>query len=249
MAVIRVNKNKNYTVMSNNHFRDKRLSLKAKGLLSQMLSLPEDWDYSINGLAAINKESVGVIRGILKELKECGYLVVSKKMPDETDSGRIEYVYDIYEQGVGKQDIEKQGIEKQHLVFSTQLNTNNKVNNNKINNNTISKDIEKTPTTYGNEDINELFEEWEKHCGFKIDSKVKGNRYACNRLIKSRGKENVIKALPYVAESQEDKYAPTISNFMDLADKWNNLGVWVKKKKVTNHLKYGKIVIPAKERS
>ena len=58
MAVFRVEKNKGYTVMSNHHLRNKELSLKAKGLLSQMLSLPEDWDYTLAGLSLINRESI-----------------------------------------------------------------------------------------------------------------------------------------------------------------------------------------------
>ena len=119
MSVIRVNKTKNYTVMSNEHLKDKRLSLKAKGLLSVILSLPDTWDYSISGLVAICKESETAVKSTLNELKSCGYLVVTKKMPNETESGRIEYVYDIFEkaqtekQGVEKQGVEKQGVEKQ----------------------------------------------------------------------------------------------------------------------------------------
>ena len=58
MAVFRVEKNSGYTVMSNHHLRNRALSLKAKGLLSQMLSLPEDWDYTLQGLARINRESI-----------------------------------------------------------------------------------------------------------------------------------------------------------------------------------------------
>ena len=68
MGVFRVEKNANYTVMSNYHLRDKSLSLKAKGLLSQMLSLPEDWDYTLSGLASINKEGKDAIRSAVKEL-------------------------------------------------------------------------------------------------------------------------------------------------------------------------------------
>lgn len=103
--------------------------------------------------------------------------------------------------------------------------------------------LEKTPETFGNSDINDLFDEWERVCGYKITSKVKLNRYTCQRLIKSRGKESILKALPYVAESQSDKYAPNIVNFMDLEEKWNALGVWYKKKYVTNFNKNGKITI------
>ena len=62
MAVFRVERNRGYTVMSNHHLRNKELSLKAKGLLSQMLSLPEDWDYTLAGLALINKEKIDAIR-------------------------------------------------------------------------------------------------------------------------------------------------------------------------------------------
>ena len=65
MSVFRVEKNKGYTVMSNHHLRNHALSLKAKGLLSQMLSLPEDWDYTLQGLAQINKESIDAIREAL----------------------------------------------------------------------------------------------------------------------------------------------------------------------------------------
>ena len=61
MAVFRVERNKGYTVMSNHHLRNKELSLKAKGLLSQMLSLPEDWDYTLKGLSLINREKIDAI--------------------------------------------------------------------------------------------------------------------------------------------------------------------------------------------
>ena len=68
MAVFRVERSKDYTVMSNHHLRNKELTLKAKGLLSQMLSLPEDWDYTLKGLAAINRESIDAIRtAVLKD--------------------------------------------------------------------------------------------------------------------------------------------------------------------------------------
>lgn len=96
-SVCRVNKNANYTVMSNYHLRSTNLSLKAIGLLSKVLSLPENWDYSISGLTAICKEKETSIKAALDELKHWGYLTVTKLMPNETKSGRIEYVYDFYE--------------------------------------------------------------------------------------------------------------------------------------------------------
>lgn len=70
--------------MSNYHLRGKNLSYKAKGLLSLMLSLPEDWDYSINGLVSISKEGVKAIRNILQELQRYGYLVIEKTKWDKS---------------------------------------------------------------------------------------------------------------------------------------------------------------------
>ena len=75
MAVFRVEKNHNYTVMSNYHLRDTRLTLKSIGLLSKMLSLTDEWDYTTRGLAAICKEGVDAIGAALKELESHGYLV------------------------------------------------------------------------------------------------------------------------------------------------------------------------------
>lgn len=111
--VIRVNKAKDYTVMSNYHLRDTDISLKAKGLLSQMLSLPEEWDYTVEGLCTINRESRSAIENALDELKKAGYLLITKLMPNQTKSGRIEYQYDIYEQPPKKQGVENQPLENQ----------------------------------------------------------------------------------------------------------------------------------------
>ena len=96
MSVFRVEKNKGYTVMSNHHLRNHALSLKAKGLLSQMLSLPEDWDYTLQGLAQINKESIDAIREAVRELERAGYIERSRER-DERGCLRGT-VYTIYEQ-------------------------------------------------------------------------------------------------------------------------------------------------------
>lgn len=111
MSVVRVEKNSDYTVVNNSYIRDKSISLKAKGLLSIILSLPDDWEYSVAGLASICSENETAIKSALSELKKNGYLVVVKKMPGETKSGRIEYEYTFFEQPCQKQEGEKQGIE------------------------------------------------------------------------------------------------------------------------------------------
>ena len=83
MPVIRANRNENYTVMSNVHLKDKRMTLKAKGLLSVVLSLPPDWDYSFAGLVAICKESETAMKSAIKELKEFGYLTITKERDEK----------------------------------------------------------------------------------------------------------------------------------------------------------------------
>ena len=143
MTVMRTFKNKNYTVMSNTHLRDKNLSLKAKGLLSVMLSLPDNWNYSIAGLVAICKENETAIKSALNELKENGYLIVNKLKPSKATKGKIGYEYLIFETpdkeeqkklmkqsqegcflGVEIQGVEIQGVEIQGVENHGQLNTN-----------------------------------------------------------------------------------------------------------------------------
>ena len=96
MSVFRVERNKGYTVMSNHHLRNKELSLKAKGLLSQMLSLPEDWDYTLAGLSQINREKIDAIREAVRELERAGYIVRSRKRDEKGRLRSADYV--IYEQ-------------------------------------------------------------------------------------------------------------------------------------------------------
>ena len=96
MAVFRVERNKGYTVMSNHHLRNRELSLKAKGLLSQMLSLPEDWDYTLAGLSHINREKIDAIREAIKELEQAGYIVRSRTRDEKGRLRGADYV--IYEQ-------------------------------------------------------------------------------------------------------------------------------------------------------
>ena len=131
MAIIRMNKSSDYTVMSNAHLKEKNMSLKAKGLLSLMLSLRDDWEYSVEGLVSICKESEVAVKSALNELKKFNYLKVTKLLPNQTETGRIEYIYDIFEkpqQGIEKQGVENLGVEIldveiQALENQGQLNT------------------------------------------------------------------------------------------------------------------------------
>ena len=104
MAVIRVIKSKDYTVMSNTHLRDKRLSLKAVGLLSIVLSLPDDWNYTVKGLVGSVKDGERAVNGALSELKQYGYLQVNKLYPN-SERNKIEYQYVFYEKPQGIQNV------------------------------------------------------------------------------------------------------------------------------------------------
>ena len=96
MAVFRINKTRDYTVMSNHHFRNTALSLKAKGLLSLMLSLPENWDYTLKGLARICRDGVDSISAGVRELEQHGYLIRERVRNSNGQLGAI--IYTILEQ-------------------------------------------------------------------------------------------------------------------------------------------------------
>lgn len=153
--IFRVNKTKGFSVMSNYHLQDKNLSLRAKGLLSLMLSLPDDWKFSIAGLASLCIEKEQAVKSSLDELKASHYVVVTKLLPNQTASKRIEWLYDIYEkpqtedlereqspveqppvtqgvvtQGVVSQAVDSQGIENQGLQ-NTKVQTTKEQNTKK----------------------------------------------------------------------------------------------------------------------
>lgn len=92
MAVYRVEKTHDYTVMANHHLRDERLSLKAKGLLSMLLSLPDDWEISIRGLASIVTDGVGAVQTGINELIEAGYIVRRRQHADTGAFAGFEYI-------------------------------------------------------------------------------------------------------------------------------------------------------------
>lgn len=122
--VFKINKTEDYSIISNKFLREKDMSLKAKGLLAMMLSLPDSWVYSINGLVAICKEEESAIKTTLQELKRFGYLSIDKCMPNTTQSGRIEYVYNIYEEPHQKQEGDFLPLEILTLENQGQYNTN-----------------------------------------------------------------------------------------------------------------------------
>lgn len=143
MPIIRVVKNKNYTIMSNYHLKDKKLSLKAKGLLSVMLSLPDNWDFSLAGLKIICKESINSINGAIHELEDNQYMKRNKVY----ENGKIkDWEYIIYEEP--NLFLKNEDIENEDIGIEEQVNTNNNINTNNIKenktkeNNVINVDVE-----------------------------------------------------------------------------------------------------------
>ena len=152
MPVFRVIKNDNYTVMSNYHLRDKQLSLKAKGLLSFMLSLPDNWDYSLNGLESVLLEKETAIKTALDELKERKYLRINK---ERNSKGLYEYHYNIYEYPyypeVENPEVDIPEVDIPAVENQTQINTN-KINTNKKDICSLSDDFDKLWSIYPRKD-------------------------------------------------------------------------------------------------
>ena len=123
MSVVRVHKDANFTVMSNYHFKEKKMSLKSKGLLSLMLSLPDDWDYSVAGLATLSKDGKDSVMSALGELEKFGYLTRTRLTDDRGRFAGIEY--NIYEKPVADKPISANSIQEEPISEKqAQSNTN-----------------------------------------------------------------------------------------------------------------------------
>ena len=227
MATFRVNKTSDYTVISNHHLREKGMSLKAKGLLTLMLSLPENWDYSISGLASICAENETAIKTGLNELKKFGYLRISKIFPNKKRGNKkIEYVYEIFEkplkedkrqkeqtteeQTLESQVVENQGVENlplesQAVENQGQLNTK-ELNTNKLN----TKEVSTKEYTYVKNEFSRLCEEI-KNNWIKIahEYKLSGTQLkitekrkrVINNLLKEYSLEEVIQSMEKIHTS------------------------------------------------
>ena len=227
MATFRVNKTSDYTVISNYHLREKGMSLKAKGLLTLMLSLPENWDYSISGLASICAENETAIKTGLNELKKFGYLRISKIFPNKKRGNKkIEYVYEIFEkplkedkkqkeqkteeQTLESQVVENQGVENlplesQAVENQGQLNTK-ELNTNKLN----TKEVSTKEYTYVKNEFSRLCEEIKnnwieiaheyKLSGTQLKITEKRKR-VINNLLKEYSVEEVLQAMEKIRTS------------------------------------------------
>lgn len=157
MSVIRIHKTNNFTVMSNYHFKEKKMSLKAKGLLSLMLSLPDDWNYSVSGLVRLSKDGKDSVMTALAELEKFGYLSRAQMVNDKGQFSGIEY--NIFEQPqqekaiAAKQDAANQVSVNQDAEKPLQLNTNQSITKN---NKDINKSNTKQEAAISDDDMYEL---------------------------------------------------------------------------------------------
>lgn len=151
MAVIRTIKNENYTTMCNTHLRDKNLSLKAKGLLSMMLSLPDKWHYSVKGLEGICKESKNTINSVLNELEDNNYLVRRRRYCNgkiseweyiifENNENHDEELLHLKNEDIENEDIEIQDIENRDVYKITKELSTKELNTNEYKEKNIKKE-------------------------------------------------------------------------------------------------------------
>lgn len=170
--ICRVVKNNDYTTMSNVHLRDKKLSLKAKGLLSVVLSLPKEWNYSVSGLVSILQEGEFSIKSTLKELQMHKYLLIRKISPNkEVKVYSYEYVFfespALYSQAPTSQELGNQALENQTQLNTDKLNTNKYIYiasaKNTCEKETSKPKREKTALQEFSNQVIERFENLEKH--------------------------------------------------------------------------------------
>ena len=200
MGVIRVNKTANYTVLSNYHFKEKNMSLKAKGLLSLMLSLPDTWNYTIAGLVSLSKDGKDSVMSALAELEKFGYLIREQKVNKKGQFSGVEY--NIFEQPQAQvpvaenQNSEKEITENQNSENQSQLNTNfiKNLDNELLNElNTYSEVLSKVT----DKELRELYLEYaEMRKGIEFPLTSSGMRILIKRCERySKGNTEVQKVL------------------------------------------------------
>ena len=196
MSVVRVHKTSNFTVMSNYHFKEKQMSLKAKGLLSLMLSLPDDWNYSISGLVKLSKDGKDSVMSALAELEEFGYLVRNRTTNEKGQFSGIEYnIYEQPQRDLPSEDLQKADYQQEENTKAEnppQLNT-------KLTNNLNNKELKQANKDIANQFDISIYKEILSHIK---DIELKGllvdfieARYTMGAPITKRGLAMLINRL------------------------------------------------------
>lgn len=203
MAVFRVHKTIDFTTVSTHHLRNKELSLKAKGLLTIMLSLPEDWDYSVMGLAALSKDGKDAIMSTLNELSTAGYVNVESY---RNDKGQYESVYNVYENPSRETRCGKSESDN-----PTQYNIINKDNN------IPSVNDSKESITSPKGEVDELFEKFWNLYG-KKSQRAQAERM-WKRLTKAEKDEVLSRVAAYVASTPDVQYRMNPATYLNPTNK------------------------------
>ena len=203
MPVFRVNKTNDYTVMANYHFRNNEMSLKAKGLLSQMLALPDDWNYSVEGLVALAKDGREGISKALKELEQFGYL----ERVFIRDKGKINCIYNIYEKPQRENRDGKTVTAKPQQLNTNILNTN--ILNTKELNTKEDLYIKGTAAYFEDEAIQEAFE------NFIADRKER------KKPMTKRAIDIAVKKINELSEGKPEKAVAIINQSIEKG--WNGI--------------------------
>lgn len=249
MAVFRVNKTSDYTVISNFHLKEKDMSLKSKGLLTLMLSLPNDWDFSLKGLVSLCCESERAIKTSIQELKEFGYLKIDK-IPPKKGSNKFEYIYNIYEKPIEKSKRQKINKNPKETVYSVRVqnepvqdepiqNSTNILNTKELNtkDDVINNNINtKQKSESNNEHQTYVLElaktEMMKLCKNQItvDTALITHRHKIQSLHKFLGKDKFLETFEKIKEStylqEQSKNAGQFFNWLFSSKKENFLSVF-----------------------
>lgn len=212
----------------NTLLNDNTITLKAKGIFAYMESKPDDWEFSVNKLEYALKESESAISSALKELEANGYLS-RKKYQNEKGHWGIEYTLSD-KTLAGKTQARENPVQGKPPKHTKKVEPKKDIQN-KV---TVTKVTGLTPETYGNNDINEMFEYWQNTVGYEISSRIQANRYACKNLLAKYKVAGVKQLIDATAIAQSDQYAPRISDFSSMQSKLNDLIAWGKKKGQTN---------------
>lgn len=222
--IIRTKKSKDYTIMRNTALNDEMLSLKAVGLWAWLMSKPDNWEISVNGVYSQRKEGRDAIRSAMQELADAGYLMrgAQERQEDGTFTTAEAILYETPRRNnrVGKPVSEN----------PIQVNTD-KVNTDKV---SISNDIpasslmKQPKKEYGNPDVNKLIETFTSLTGLRLTKLAEQRRYG-SLLIKAHGLENVLAGCAVVAATIEDQYAPRISDIKTMYYKFGDLQLYARK--------------------
>lgn len=222
----------NFTIVSNEWLKDKNLSLKAKGLMCVLQSLPDDWDFSVNGLVAILKESRDCIQATIYELRDAGFITWQKV---RNEKGQFDVIVELHEKRLPVvSDHDGFSTVAKNAQYNKEIKQTNNDNTNVLSLDTSVETVKSNnetsvqKTTYGSERINQAFTWWHETFGYELKPSQANRRAVWNMLrAKNKGEQWVKQMLALLAEAKKDKYSGIrIANYVDLQRDWEKLMAW-----------------------